>query len=86
MYQGIKLRELGSGMQEFEITSEYIEMNKLLKATGLCATGGEAKHLIIGGQVKVDGEVETRIRCKIKKDMLGELGSEQVKVVSEATS
>jgi ribosome-associated protein len=34
---------------------EFIELNNLLKITGLCSSGGEAKALIASSQVKVDG-------------------------------
>ncbi len=46
--------------------SEYIELNNLLKVTGLCESGGRANQLIVAGQVKVDGKTETRKRCKIR--------------------
>ena len=52
---------------EFEIDSEYIELIKLLKATGLCATGGMAKIMVEEGAVTVGGDVEHRKRRKIKK-------------------
>ncbi|RJQ74636.1 MAG: RNA-binding S4 domain-containing protein [Desulfobacteraceae bacterium] len=51
----------------FQITGEYIELIKLLKAAGLCATGGMAKIVIEEGRVSVDGRTELRKRCKIKK-------------------
>ncbi|MGC9314067.1 MAG: RNA-binding S4 domain-containing protein [bacterium] len=50
---------------EFEIEGDYIELFKLLKASGVCSTGGEAKILIDDGAVKVNGELETRKRKKI---------------------
>jgi len=50
---------------EFEIEGDYIELFKLLKATNVCASGGEAKMLIEEGEVFVDGVVETRKRRKI---------------------
>lgn len=53
-------------MEVFEISGEYIELNKLLKASGLCDTGGMAKMVIADGQVRVDGVVESRIRRKIR--------------------
>lgn len=54
-------------MEDFELEGrEFIELNNLLKVTGLCESGGRAKSLIADGQVKVDGEVELRKRCKIK--------------------
>lgn len=50
----------------FNLRTEYIELHKLLKITGLTATGGEAKQAISAGLVKVDGAVETRKGNKIK--------------------
>ncbi len=50
---------------EFEIIDDYIELYQLLKVTGVCGSGGEAKHVISNGLVKVDGIVETRKKCKI---------------------
>ena len=51
---------------KFKIDGAYIELIKLLKATGLCGTGGVAKMVVDDGLVMVDGEVELRKRCKIK--------------------
>ncbi|MDH3346035.1 MAG: RNA-binding S4 domain-containing protein, partial [Kiritimatiellaceae bacterium] len=53
-------------MIEFTLTGETIDLFQLLKATSLCGTGGEAKIMIDEGRVYVDGEVETRKRCKIR--------------------
>jgi ribosome-associated protein len=56
-------------MAEFEITGEYIELDKLLKAAQLCGTGGEARVAIGEGLVTVDGETETRLRRKVRPGM-----------------
>ena len=54
-------------MQQFELKDhEYIELNSLLKLTGITGSGGMAKVLIADGQVMVDGAVELRKRCKIR--------------------
>jgi ribosome-associated protein len=50
----------------FALTSEWIALNDLLKATGLAHSGGFAKTMIADGAVCVDGEVETRKTCKIR--------------------
>jgi ribosome-associated protein len=42
------------------MSEETIHLGQFLKLAGLVATGGEAKRLIQGGQVLVNGEVETR--------------------------
>lgn len=46
--------------------SEYIELIKLLKVTNICGSGGEAKHLVNEGEVKLNGEIESRKRAKIR--------------------
>jgi len=46
-------------MQEkIKIKTETIKLDQFLKWANLVATGGEAKSLIQGGKVKVNGEVE----------------------------
>lgn len=68
-------------MEQFELEGrEYIELNNLLKITGLCESGGRAKILISEGQVKVDDQVELRKRCKIRKGQVVEFNAQQVKV------
>jgi len=69
-------------MQEFQLEgSEYIELNKLLKITGLCESGGRASALITSGEIKVDDAVETRKRCKIRKGQVVEIGDQKISVV-----
>ena len=50
----------------FELDREYIELNQLLKLTGVCDSGGAGKHLVATGAVRVDGVVELRKTCKIR--------------------
>ncbi len=52
-------------MRIVEISSEPVELFKILKFEGLTTTGGEAKLLIGDGQVTVNGETETRRRRKM---------------------
>jgi ribosome-associated protein len=40
--------------------NEYIKLDQFLKLAGVVETGGEAKHLILSGQVIVNGSIETR--------------------------
>jgi ribosome-associated protein len=47
------------------ITTEYIELDKLLKRENLTASGGEARYLISQGLVQVNGALETRKRRKL---------------------
>ena len=45
---------------DFVLRGEYITLDALLKATGMASSGGAAKVLIAGGEVRVNGEVDTR--------------------------
>ncbi|MBC7472993.1 MAG: RNA-binding S4 domain-containing protein [Candidatus Sericytochromatia bacterium] len=67
-------------MITFKITTEYIELFKLLKATSLCETGGQAKHVISEGFVKVDGTKETRKACKIRIGQMVEYNDQEILV------
>jgi len=51
---------------KLEENSAYIELIKLLKVTNICSSGGEAKHLVDMGEVKLNGNVESRKRAKLK--------------------
>lgn len=53
-------------MEKFYINTEYIELCNLLKCAGPHLTGGQAKLLIISGEIKVNGEIELRKKCKIR--------------------
>ncbi|MFY8118686.1 MAG: RNA-binding S4 domain-containing protein [Roseateles sp.] len=50
----------------FELRGEYIELDKLLKATGLADSGGHARMMITEGLVRVDGQAESRKTAKIR--------------------
>lgn len=43
-----------------------INLTQVLKLGGCAQSGGEAKVLIAGGQVRVNGQIELRKRCKLK--------------------
>jgi ribosome-associated protein len=44
---------------------EALRLDQFLKLRGIADTGGQAKLLIQGGEVRVNGEVETRRRRKL---------------------
>ena len=67
-------------METFELSGDFIELNKLLKASGFCETGGMAKIEIAKGLVSVDGIVEYRKRCKIRNGQTVEYGGHTIKV------
>ena len=45
---------------EITIKDEYIKLGQALKLAGLVGSGVDAKFVIQNGQVKVNGEVDTR--------------------------
>jgi ribosome-associated protein len=53
--------------REFRLEGqEFILLQSLLQVRGVCNTGGEAKILIVEGDVTVDDEIETRRGKKIR--------------------
>ncbi|MFH1397273.1 MAG: RNA-binding S4 domain-containing protein [Candidatus Omnitrophota bacterium] len=66
---------------EFKLKSEFIELDNLLKATNLAASGTEAKQYIQDGLIKVNGQVEARIRRKLRSGDSIEFGKDQISIV-----
>ena len=52
-------------MRDVVISSEPVELYKILKFEGVVGSGGQAKAVIAEGLVLVNGEVETRKRRKM---------------------
>jgi ribosome-associated protein len=48
------------------IMAEPLSLDKFLKLCGVAATGGQAKVMIQSGEVRVNSEIETRRRRKLK--------------------
>ena len=68
---------------EFKLHSEFIELDNLLKAAKLVSSGAEAKQRIQAGLVKVNGQVESRIRRKIRLGDSVEFGGNLIKIMGE---
>ncbi|UCV14546.1 RNA-binding S4 domain-containing protein [Quatrionicoccus australiensis] len=67
----------------FAVRGEYIQLDQLLKATGLCDSGGSAHAAIAEGRVKVDAAVDTRKRAKLRPGQKVTIGGETVELVAE---
>ena len=65
---------------QFQMRGDFIELHKLLKIEGVCASGGEAKMLVASGAVRVDGAVELRKACKIRAAQIVETGTVRIAV------
>jgi ribosome-associated protein len=67
----------------FAVRGDHIQLDQLLKATGLCESGGAAHAAIAEGRVKVDGAVDTRKRAKLRPGQAVAFGGETVELVVE---
>lgn len=66
--------------QRVSIRTEFIKLDSLLKYAGLTDTGGFAKELTQGGQVKVNGEICTMRGKKIRSGDVVEAGEYRLTV------
>ena len=71
-------------MEKIRIHTEFIKLDALLKFAGLCETGGEAKELIQGGAVLVNGEVCTMRGRKCRAGDVVALDGQAVQVAEGA--
>jgi len=67
---------------EFHLRGEFVELNQLLKLTGVCDSGGAGKALVADGLVSVDGKVELRKTAKIRAGQVVTLGDTQIRVLT----
>ena len=66
----------------FELDREFVELNQLLKLSGLCDSGGAGKMLVASGAVSVDGAVELRKTCKIRAGQVVRVGDVEIHVAA----
>jgi ribosome-associated protein len=57
-------------LENFQLKTDFIALNQLLKAIGWAETGGHAHELIDSGAVMVDGVIELQRRKKIRAGMV----------------
>ena len=70
-------------MQTFTLKTDFIALNKLLKAIGWAETGGHAHELIDTGAVTINGTVETQRRKKVRADMVVACEGNVVTIVND---
>jgi ribosome-associated protein len=69
---------------QFELEGHaFVELNQLLKLTGLCDSGGAGKMIVASGAVYVDGQQELRKTCKIHAGQIVRLDEVEIHVVDE---
>jgi len=67
----------------FELDRDHVELNQLLKLSGLCDSGGAGKAMVASGAVTVDGQVELRKTCKIRAGQVVRIGNEEILVLAD---
>ncbi|MES2237079.1 MAG: RNA-binding S4 domain-containing protein [Pseudomonadota bacterium] len=73
-------------IHDFPLHGEFIELNVLLKLMGLASSGGAAKAMIAEGAVRVDQQIETRIRRKLRAGDVVRLGDATINIQAIRTS
>ncbi len=54
-------------MDKVIITTEYIKLEQMMKFAGLAESGADAKNIILGGNVKVNGQQEMKRGKKLRQ-------------------
>lgn len=70
-------------MEAVVISDDFIKLGQLLKLANMVSSGVEAKIVIQNGEVKVNGEVDTRRGKKIYPNDVVEYKGQQVTVIGE---
>ncbi len=63
------------------LIGEFIKLGQALKAANLVESGAEAKEVIQNGEVRVNGETETRRGRKLVPGDIAEYNGEKVEIV-----
>jgi len=71
-------------VKEIAIHTDAIELDQFLKWARIVSTGGEAKRLIQGGLVKVNGQVVTARSRRLEPGAMVEVAGENYVVRSES--
>jgi len=68
---------------DFELEGTYVELNMLLKLTGLCDSGGAGKAIVATGAVKVDGVTELRKTNKVHAGQVVTIDDVEIHVLAD---
>ena len=66
----------------FELTRDFIELDKLLKLLTLAPSGGIAKMMVAEGLVQVNGEVELRKTRKLRAGDVVRIENEEIRILA----
>ena len=70
-------------MEAVVISDDFIKLGQLLKLANMVSSGVEAKIVIQNGEVKVNGEIDTRRGKKIYPNDVVEYKGQQVTIIGE---
>ena len=73
---------MNSSADPVHIRDDSIRLGQLLKLAGLVEDGAMAREVIAAGEVRVDGQVETRRGAQIPAGAVVALGGQQIEVVT----
>lgn len=71
---------------DFDLRGEFITLDRLLKATGLTGSGGQAKALVAEGKVQVDGQDELRKTAKLRAGQVVALTGVRIRLLPPANN
>jgi len=70
--------------REFHLRDQHVRLCDLLKLAGIADSGGQGKHMVAAGEVKVDGQPEARKTAKIRAGQTVECLGVKVLVLAQA--
>jgi len=71
---------------QLEVSSEYIELAQALKLSNLFQSGGQAKYAIQQGEVRLNGEVETRRGRKLRPGDRVTYAQQEIEITAAAAN
>ena len=72
-----------ASIDDVPIRDESIRLGQFLKLADLIESGGEAKHALAGGIVRVNGEIETRRGRQLERGDVVSVAAKSARVGGE---
>ena len=72
-----------SEMNDIQVDDEAIKLGQFLKLANLVESGSEAKQVLAGGVVRVNGDIETRRGRQLERGDVVSLGANSARVGGE---
>ncbi|MDQ6617349.1 MAG: RNA-binding S4 domain-containing protein [Actinomycetota bacterium] len=68
-------------MRDVSISDEMIRLGQLLKLVGVVQSGADVKSVLANGEVRVNGEIETRRGRRLHRGDVVAVSNQQLRVV-----